>query len=223
MGYKAVIFDLDGTLLNTLEDLKDAVNAALRSQGLPERSLEEVRDFVGNGIVKLMERAVPEGSNHPEFDTIMKAFRAFYGEHCQDKTLPYPGVLDMLRSLRENHIRTAVVSNKADFAVRELIPVYFDGLIDTSYGENEAAGIRKKPSPDMVQKALSDLDCQRECAVYVGDSDVDLQTAANAGMDCIGVSWGFRGREFLQQHGAQVIIDDPSELFEKVISLNIES
>ena len=217
MRYKAVIFDLDGTLLDTLEDLKDAVNAALRSQKLPERSLEEIRNFVGNGIVRLMERSVPEGSNHPAFDEIMRVFRAYYGEHCQDKTSPYPGIPDMLRRLRESHIRTAVVSNKADFAVRGLIPVYFDGLIDTSYGENEAAGIGKKPSPDMVWQALHDLGCQKECAVYVGDSDVDLQTAANVGMDCIGVSWGFRGREFLQQHGAQMIIDEPSELIEKII------
>lgn len=217
LRFKAVIFDLDGTLLDTLEDLKDAVNAALRSQRLPERSLEEIRNFVGNGIVKLMERAVPEGREHPAFDDIMKEFRAYYGEHCQDKTSTYPGIIDMLRRLRDSNIRTAVVSNKADFAVRELIPVYFDGLIDTAYGENEAAGIGKKPSPDMVRQALHDLDCEEECAVYVGDSDVDLQTAANAGMDCIGVSWGFRGREFLQQHGAKVIIDEPSELFEKMI------
>ncbi len=138
MKYKAVIFDLDGTLLDTLEDLRDAVNTALRSQNLPERSLEEVQDFVGNGIVKLMERAVPGGSGHPAFQEIMQVFRTFYGDHCQDKTSPYPGILDMLRSLRENNIKTAVVSNKADFAVRELMPVYFAGLIDTSYGENEA-------------------------------------------------------------------------------------
>lgn len=216
MKYEAVIFDLDGTLLNTLEDLKDAVNAALQSQGLPERSLEEIRCFVGNGIVKLMERAVPDGRKQPAFDEIMKVFRAFYTEHCQDKTAPYPGIVEMLCILRKNHIKTAVVSNKADFAVQELIPVYFDGLIDTSYGENETAGIRKKPSPDMVRQALRDLECRTENAVYVGDSHVDLQTAENAGMDCIGVSWGFRGREFLRQHGAEIIIDEPAELFEKI-------
>ncbi len=216
MSYKAVIFDLDGTLLDTLEDLRDAVNAALRSQSLPERSLEEVRNFVGNGIVRLMERAVPGGSGHPAFEEIMQAFRTFYQEHCQDKTSPYPGILDMLRQLREDKIKTAVVSNKADFAVRELMPVYFAGLIDTSYGENEAAGIRKKPSPDMVNQALRDLGCTAQSAVYVGDSDVDLETAANAGMDCISVSWGFREREFLLRHGAQIIIDEPSQLAEKI-------
>lgn len=216
MKYQAVLFDLDGTLLNTLDDLRDAVNAALRSQDLPERSLEEVRNFVGNGIIKLMERAVPEGKDHPAFSEIMDVFRAFYGEHCQDKTSVYPGIQEMLRTLKKNHIKTAVVSNKADFAVQELMPVYFPGLIDTAYGENEAAGIRKKPSPDMVRQALRDLGCETEHTVYVGDSDVDLKTAANAGMDCISVSWGFRGREFLRQHGAGTIIDDPSELPEKL-------
>lgn len=216
MKYQAVLFDLDGTLLNTLEDLRDAVNAALRSQGLPERSLEEVRNFVGNGIVRLMERAVPGGKDHPAFNEIMNVFCAFYGEHCQDKTAAYPGIPEMLRTLKKYHIKTAVVSNKADFAVQELMPVYFSGLIDTAYGENEAAGIRKKPSPDMVQQALRDLGCETEHTVYVGDSDVDLQTAANAGMDCISVSWGFRGREFLRQHGAGIIIDEPSELPEKL-------
>lgn len=216
MKYQAVLFDLDGTLLNTLDDLQDAVNAALRSQDLPERSLEEVRNFVGNGIIKLMERAVPEGRDHPAFDEIMNVFRSFYGEHCQDKTSVYPGIKDMLCTLKKNHIRTAVVSNKADFAVQELMPVYFYDLIDTAYGENEAAGIRKKPAPDMIRQALRDLGCGTEDAVYVGDSDVDLQTAANAGMDCISVSWGFRGREFLRQHGAGIIIDEPSELSEKL-------
>ena len=216
MKYEAVIFDLDGTLLDTLEDLRDAVNKALRSQGLPQRSLEEIRSFVGNGIVKLMERAVPDHRETLAFDELMEGFRAFYGEHCRDKTAPYPGIMEMLRTLRENDIKTAVVSNKADFAVRELIPVYFGGLIDVAYGENEAAGIRKKPAPDMVQQVLRELGCRTGNAVYVGDSDVDLQTAANAGMDCIGVSWGFRGREFLRQHGAGIIIDEPSELLEKV-------
>lgn len=216
MKYDAVIFDLDGTLLDTLEDLKNAVNEALRTQKLPERTLDEVRRFVGNGIVNLMRRAVPEETEDIVFDEVMRVFRAYYAEHCQDNTTPYPGICDLLRQLKDKHIKTAVVSNKADFAVKELIPVYFDGLIQTAHGENEEAGIGKKPSPDMVKLALRELDCPAERAVYVGDSDVDLKTAANAGMDCISVSWGFRSREFLAAHGAQNIANQPWELLQKI-------
>lgn len=212
MKYEAAIFDLDGTLLNTLEDLADAVNAALKENGMPPRTLEEVRQFVGNGIVKLMERAVPQGKENPAFDSTLQDFKDYYGKHCNDKTKPYPGILDTLNRLKERGVPMAIVSNKADFAVKELNPLYFEGLIDVALGENEAAGIRKKPAPDMVFKALNGLECPVEKAVYVGDSDVDLATAKAAGMPCIGVSWGFRGRAFLEQHGADVIIDKPNEL-----------
>lgn len=220
MRYEAVIFDLDGTLLNTLEDLTDAVNIALSSKAMPERTLEEVRAFVGNGIAKLIERAMPEGSlemdvpgqKNTVFEEVLAVFKKYYGEHCQDKTAPYPGILDMLRELKAKNLKMAIVSNKADFAVKELNPVYFEGLIAIAHGENEAAGIRKKPAPDMVHQALKELDCPVEKAVYVGDSDVDIQTAKNSGMNCIGVSWGFRGREFLVENGAGIVIDHPSEL-----------
>lgn len=212
MKYEAAIFDLDGTLLNTLEDLADAVNVALKENEMPPRTVEEVRQFVGNGIVKLIERAVPQGRENPAFDSTLQDFKKYYGQHCNDKTKPYPGILETLNRLKERGVSMAIVSNKADFAVKELNPLYFEGVIDVALGENEAAGIRKKPAPDMVFRALDTLDCPVEKAVYVGDSDVDLATAKAADMPCIGVSWGFRGRDFLKEHGADVIIDKPEEL-----------
>lgn len=216
MKYKAIIFDLDGTLLNTLEDLTDAVNAALAKYHMPARTREQIRHYVGNGIVKLMERAVPEGRDHPDFDRALEEFKQYYSVHCRDKTALYPGILNMLQQCKAQGIRMAIVSNKADFAVKELNPVYFQGLIEIAHGENEAAGIRKKPAPDMVFQTLREMDCRVEQAVYVGDSDVDLETAAHAGMTCISVSWGFRSREFLEQHGAERIVDTPDELIRYV-------
>lgn len=212
LRYKAVIFDLDGTLLNTLQDLTDAVNASLTSNGLPGRTIEEVRVFVGNGIKKLLERAVPGGMDNPHFSDVESFFREYYGKHCLDKTVPYDGILPLLGQLRELGIRMAVVSNKADFAVQELIPVYFDDMISVAHGENEKSGIRKKPAADMVYQALRELGCRPEEAIYVGDSDVDIDTAKNAGLDVISVSWGFRSRAFLKEHGAVTIIDNPQEL-----------
>lgn len=216
MGVQAVIFDLDGTLLNTLEDLTDAVNYALTEYHKPERTLEEVRQFVGNGIAKLIERAVPDGTELAEQEKILSAFRNYYGIHCQDKTAPYEGIIEMLEDLNKNKIKIAVVSNKADFAVQELIPVYFGELIIVAKGENEAAGIRKKPAPDMVETALQELGCTTDKAVYVGDSDVDSMTAANAGLSFIGVSWGFRERSFLEKNGIVKIVDEPKELLKFV-------
>ncbi len=214
VGYKAVIFDLDGTLLNTLQDLTDAVNAALSSQGLPQRTLEEIRLFVGNGIKKLLERAVPDGEKNPLFSEVDVFFRNYYGQHCQDKTVPYEGIMPLLMKLKEKGIQMAVVSNKADFAVQELMPVYFGDLIASAHGENEEAGIRKKPAPDMVYQTLRELGCEPEEAVYVGDSDVDIATAEHAGLDVISVSWGFRDCKFLKKHGAVRIIDKPEELLD---------
>jgi phosphoglycolate phosphatase len=212
MKYKAAIFDLDGTLLNTLEDLTDSVNHALATQNLPLRSLDEIRNFVGNGILKLIERAVPSGRDNPAFDEIYDEFRAYYARHCQDKTAPYAGILSLLEEMAAKKIPMAVVSNKADFAVQELIPVYFSNFITVAHGEDEANGIRKKPAPDMVYQAIKELGAVPEETVYVGDSEVDLQTAANSGLDAIAVSWGFRDREFLKKNGAKTMIDKPEEL-----------
>ena len=208
--YKLAIFDLDGTLLETLEDLHDSTNHALVSQGLPPRTLDEVRRFVGNGIHKLIERAVPEGSSSETVEQVFEEFKTWYAVHCNDKTSAYDGIKEMLLALRKAGVRTAVVSNKADFGVQTLCKTYFSGLLDVAVGQRE--GIRLKPAPDSVNEVLRLLEIRREDAVYIGDSDVDIDTARNAGMDCISVTWGFRRREFLLEHGAVILADKPAEL-----------
>ncbi|MGN1144706.1 MAG: HAD family hydrolase [Anaerovoracaceae bacterium] len=208
--YKLAIFDLDGTLLETLEDLHDSTNHALTSLGLPPRTLDEVRRFVGNGIHKLIERAVPAGSSIETVDQVFEEFKKWYAVHCNDKTHAYDGIEDMLLALRKVGVRTAVVSNKADFGVQTLCKTYFSDLLDVAVGQRE--GIRLKPAPDSVNEVLRLLDIRREDAVYIGDSDVDIDTARNAGMDCISVTWGFRSREFLREHGAEILADKPAEL-----------
>lgn len=198
--YETVIFDLDGTLLNTLEDLADAVNYALRKMGMPERTLEEVRTFVGNGVRRLMELSVPEGSNNPAFEETFAKFREYYGVHCNDKTKPYEGVLELIRELKKAGYALAIVSNKLDSAVKELAEIYFEGIVKVAIGEKE--GVAKKPAPDTVYEALRELNMPKETAVYVGDSEVDVMTAKNSGLPCISVLWGFRDEAFLRQNGA---------------------
>ncbi|MCI6012873.1 MAG: HAD family hydrolase [Firmicutes bacterium] len=214
--YKAAVFDLDGTLLETLEDLADSTNHALRTFGLPVRTTDEVCRFVGNGIHKLIERAVPEDSSSETVEQVYEEFKRWYAIHCNDKTSAYAGIEEMLHTLRQLGIRTAVVSNKADFAVQTLCKIYFPGLLDAAVGQRD--GIRTKPAPDAVHEVLKILDISREDAVYVGDSDVDIETAANAGMDCISVTWGFRSRQFLIEHGACVLADTPRALQEYISS-----
>lgn len=214
MKYTAVIFDLDGTLLYTLEDLKNAVNYALNQYGYPVRTLEEVRRFVGNGVRRLLERAVPDGGENPEFEKILSAFRSYYAAHCEDHTYAYDGVLELMQQLKAAGCRLAIVSNKLDSAVKELCETHFHDYVQTAIGEKE--GVRRKPAPDMVKNALAELKSVREETVYVGDSDVDIQTAANAGLDCISVSWGFRDAAFLHQSGARVIADTPQQVFDLI-------
>lgn len=209
--YKTVIFDLDGTLLDTLADLHASVNAALAAYGLPSRSVEEVRAFVGNGIAKLIERAIGD-KNYPDFEGVLSAFKEHYGAHCKDKTKPYGGILELLKKLQAAGVKTAVVSNKADFAVKLLAEEYFSGLLLYAVGENEAAGVRKKPAPDSLFAVMEKLNAKKEDAVYVGDSEVDIQTAQNAGVACISVTWGFKDREFLLTHGAKILIDTPDAI-----------
>ncbi len=199
--YDAVIFDLDGTLLDTLKDLTDSLNVVLERYHLPVHTEDEVRRFVGNGIPKLIERAIPDGTGHPQYREILQDFKEYYGEHCMDATEPYPGIPALLGWLKKEGYKTAIVSNKADFAVKKLKQVYFRDQILTAIGERE--GIRKKPAPDTVLQALKELEVSPERAVYIGDSDVDVETALNSGMDGIAVSWGFRSREFLIEHGAK--------------------
>ena len=209
--YETIIFDLDGTLLDTLDDLWAATNAALSAYGLKERSREEVRSFVGNGIAKLMQRAIGR-ENYSEFDGALDALKRYYGEHCMDKTKPYEGIIPLLEALKERGIKTAVESNKADFAVKILAEEYFKGLITEAVGENEAAGIRKKPAPDSLFAVMEKLNAKRETTLYVGDSEVDIQTAQNAGVACVSVTWGFKDREFLIGNGATTLVDTPSEI-----------
>lgn len=211
---KAIIFDLDGTLLNTLEDLKDAVNYALAQKGMPQRTLEEIRQFVGNGIRNLMIRAVPEGEKNPDFDEVFADFQAYYGIHYKDKTCAYDGIFSLLEELKERGIGMAIVSNKIDSAVKSLNQDYFSRYIRIAIGET--AQIARKPAPDTALAALKELGVSQEEALYVGDSDVDIMTAANAGLRCISVTWGFRDREFLLTHGAQMLIDCPEELLEYI-------
>lgn len=208
--YNTIIFDLDGTLLNTLEDLAEAVNYALKKYGGPHRSIDEVRQFVGNGIRKLMIRAVPQGEENLRFEEMFTAFKEYYGAHCNDRTCPYPGIKELLARLKEEGYRLAIVSNKADFAVKELQKIYFAEEIEVAIGEKE--GILRKPAPDTVNQALRELGSVRKEAVYVGDSDVDIKTAENAGMPCISVTWGFRDREFLKEHGAGIFADTADDL-----------
>ena len=210
--YNTYIFDLDGTLLDTLGDLAASVNYALRTHGMPEHTIDDVRRFVGNGVRKLMERAVPDGTVNPLFDEAFATFRQHYMEHSLDTTRPYDGVPEMLATLKAKGCHLAVVSNKMMAATQELCRHFFPDTIEVAIGENEAEGIRKKPAPDTVIAALRQLGVGQERAVYVGDSDVDIATARNSSLPCISVLWGFRDRDFLLQHGAKTFISAPSEL-----------
>ena len=212
MRYHTYIFDLDGTLLDTLTDLAASCNYALRTHGMPEHSIDDVRRFVGNGVRLLMERAVPGGAGHPDFEATFATFREHYMQHSLDTTRPYPGIPEVLAELKKRGCRLAVVSNKMMAATVELCRHFFPDTIEVAIGENEAAGIRKKPAPDTVFAALKELGVEKDGAVYVGDSDVDFRTSVNAGIPCISVLWGFRDRDFLIQHGAKTFISAPSEL-----------
>ena len=211
-AYSTAIFDLDGTLLDSLEDLHLSTNVALAEHGLPARSLEEVRRFVGNGIRKLVERAVPAGTGAAEQEAVYEDFCAHYAAHCEDHTGPYPGILELLARLRAAGVRLAVVSNKGDFAVQELVARQFPGAFDAILGENEAAGVRKKPAPDMVLAALERMGVGRDGMVYIGDSEVDVQTAASVGCPCISCTWGFRSVDDLLAAGATTFVNTPAEL-----------
>ncbi len=208
--YQLIIFDLDGTILDTLDDLMISTNAALTACGFPARSREEIRRFVGNGISNLMHRAVPEGTPEPEIAQVHTAFTAHYREHCADHTRPYPGIPELIEALRQDGRQIAVVSNKADYAVQELCAQYFPGLIDLAAGERE--GVRRKPEPDPVYDVLGRLDLPKDQAVYIGDSEVDIETAQNAGLDSVIVEWGFRDKAFLAGLGAEIFAADPEEL-----------
>lgn len=224
-AFETVVFDLDGTLLDTLNDLHLSTNAALAAHDMPARTLDEVRRFVGNGIALLIHRAVPEGTPADVEAAVLADFRRHYGAHCEDHTGPYPGIPELLAHLRAAGVRVAVVSNKADFAVQELVARQFPDTFDAVLGECEERGVRKKPAPDMVEAALKRMGAaagapgqgdpsptDHATLAYVGDSEVDVATAANVGCACVGCAWGFRGRESLLASGATVVVDTPAEL-----------
>lgn len=205
-----VIFDLDGTLLNTLDDLADSVNYALSKFGLPVRQIAEIRNFVGNGVERLIERAVEGRLSESEEKDCLIVFKQHYSQNMNNKTKPYEGIMNLIRQLLERNYHIAIVSNKFDSAVKELNVTYFEGLFPVAIGESET--IAKKPAPDSVYEALIQLKVTGESAVYVGDSDVDVMTAHNAGLPCVGVTWGFRDRELLMSMGVEYMIESPLEL-----------
>ena len=215
MSYQTAIFDLDGTLLDTLEDLYLATNAALERHSLPRRARDEVRMFVGNGVEMLIRRAVPPHTDETVIQAVLADFKTTYAAICEDHTRPYNGILPLLRALRQRGIRVAVVSNKFDAATKRLCEKYFGDLVEVAIGEK--AGVRKKPEPDTVFEALKELGEGADCAVYIGDSDVDIQTAENCGMECISVTWGLRDEEFLRQSGAKILVDSPERLLGVII------
>ena len=206
-----IIFDLDGTLLNSLEDLRVSVNYALYGFKYPKQTLDMVRRNVGNGIEKLMERSLPDGKDNVNYEVCLEIFKEHYKTHMSVNTKPYPHIIETLAALKSRGYKLAVVSNKFDAAVKPLCQKYFKSLIDVAIGQSKDT--KKKPAPDTVYMALDELESSAETSIYVGDSEVDIQTAKNSGMDCISVSWGFKTKEFLEQHGASVIIDTPLEIF----------
>lgn len=212
--FDTYIFDLDGTLLSSLDDLAASTNYALRWAGMPERTTEEVRMFVGNGVKLLMERAIPDGLQNPRFEEVYAKFREHYLKHNLDRTHPYEGVIGMLRELKRRGKKLAIVSNKFYAATQELVRHFFADTIEVAIGERE--NIRKKPAPDTVLEALRQLGAPKEGAVYVGDSDVDVMTAKNSGLPCISVLWGFRDKEFLIKHGATLFVEKPQEILAKL-------
>lgn len=215
MSYKAVIFDLDGTILDTLQDLANSVNHALRTHGYPERTMDEVRRFIGNGIRVLMRRSCPAGISEEAQEEALATFRVHYDAHCKDFTGPYDGIHELLNALRERGIRTAVVSNKIEPAVIVLCDEHFPGQFEYMVGNRP--DLAPKPAPDSVNEVIGKMELAREDIVYIGDTEVDIQTANNAGIDCIGVDWGFRDGEYLRELGVKYVVEKPAEVLDIVL------
>ena len=208
--YDTIIWDMDGTLLDTLDDLADSVNEALTEFKLPVRTRDEIRSFIGNGVNRLLELSAPGGKQHPQFEEILAFFKSCYAKNSSNKTKPYPRLEKVLPELKSRGYRMAIVSNKIDSAVKVLSERFFDGMMDAAIGNSE--GLRRKPDPDEVLEALRILGAEKDSAVYIGDTEVDIATAKNTGIDFICVSWGYRERQELQSHGAGEIVDTPEEL-----------
>ncbi len=210
MRYNTVIFDLDGTLLNTIDDLRDSLNEVLISMGYAPKSLEEVRRFVGNGVKNLVRRSIPEECNDEVVTKVLESFKENYKNNMQNKTRPYNGIMELLLDLYRYNYKIAIVSNKFDAAVKELARTYFGNLVQVAIGETSE--IKRKPAPDSIYTAVKELGSDLSSTVLVGDSETDVRTAKNAGIPCIGVTWGFRCREVLRSEGADYLIDTPKEL-----------
>lgn len=208
--YDAILFDLDGTLLDSLEDMKDSVNHVMREFGFPEHTTEEIRTFVGNGIRRLIERSVPEDTDPRTCEAALKVYRSYYNDHCMIKTKPYDGVPELLAALKKEGFAMAIVSNKNEEAVEEMREHYFGDLVPLAFGQSDA--VPKKPDPSMVYAAADRLGIPKERCIYVGDSEVDIETAKNAGIDCITCLWGFREKEFLLAEGARVLAEAAEDI-----------
>lgn len=215
MKYNTVLFDLDGTLLNTLEDLADSINAVMAREGYPQRTNEEVMTFIGDGAKLLLTRSLPPGASETEILRCLSLFRTIYAENIQNKTRPYEGIPALLKKLKEMGIKTGVVSNKPDEATKEVCRLYFQGIIGAAIGDN--IDRKKKPEPDNIYEAMKQLGAEKEKTIYIGDSDTDILTAKNAGIDGVGVTWGYRSRETLEKAGAGQIIDTPDQLIALII------
>ena len=214
MKYDAVLFDLDGTLTDTLADLKNSVNYALSQFGFPERTTDEIRSFVGNGVRKLIFLSVPENTPDDVSERCLSVFKEYYAKNSLVETKPYEGIIDVLEKLRENNVRTAVVTNKMHLAAAEIVEYFFGNLIDVTVGQVD--GMAQKPEPDGIFKALEFLGVSKDKAIYIGDSEVDCITAKNAGISCIGVTWGFRERDVLVSSGADYTADSSLEIFDYI-------
>lgn len=215
MKYSTVIFDLDGTLTNTLEDLHDSTIFALKKFEYPLHNIEKTRQSVGNGNENLIAKLLPDGRESPNFEEVLEAFKEHYAKNSKNKTRPYDGIVSLLENLKSKNFKLAVISNKFDWAVKDIVEHFFPQIFDISVGESET--IKRKPCPDALFKVVNDLGEKLENVVFVGDSDVDIMTAKNAGVDVISVSWGFRTKDELLSAGAEVIIDNPDELLKYVL------
>lgn len=213
--YKAVLFDMDGTVLDTVGDLTDAINVSLEKFGFPARSQEEVKSFLGKGPAHFVNCAVPEGTDEKTRQQVLAFYEPYYDSHCQIKTAPYPGVMELLKTLKARNVKLAVISNKQEPAVKALAEQHFAGLLELAVGTS--ASIRCKPDPSAVLAAMAELGVEKSETLYVGDMDVDLNTARNAGIDCVGVSWGFLGRKKLEALGAEHIVDNTEQLLEFIL------
>lgn len=214
--YTTIIFDLDGTLMNTLDDLTISTNHALSQMGFTTRTIDEVRQFLGNGVRTLIEMALPEKTTEDTIERTISCFLQHYTSHCKDHSRPYDGILELLSSLKKMGVKMAIVSNKPEVEVKKLNAEHFAEFIDVALGENEKSGIPRKPSPAMVYEAINQLSAEPGKSLYVGDSDVDILTARNAGIDCLSVTWGFKTAEFLSQFGATKMIDIPSQMLDVI-------